>query len=136
MMRQEPPGVVSLEAVRQLAGILPSGMARAVVDAAVHELAARSRRDGTAAIAPGVRDVLSALDVSASGQPFASMDGTRWVSTAEAARLAGVSERSVRRLAESGRIRARRPGRDWQVDHDSAQDYGRERRHASADDDD
>lgn len=127
MTQQQATVSVPLDAVRQLAGILPSGMARAVVDAAVRELAARSRRDGTAAITPGVRDVLAALDVSGSAHPFASMDGTRWVSTAEAARLSGIPQSTVRRLAANGRIRARRPGRDRQVDLDSAMDYGRER---------
>lgn len=131
-MQQEPPGVVSLEAVRQLAGILPSGMARAVVAAAVRELAARSRRDGTAAIAPGVRDVLAALDVvdvSATRHLLGTIDVTRWITTAEAARLAGITERSVQRLAASGRLINRRHGRrSYLIDFASAQDYGRERR--------
>lgn len=129
-MQQEPLGVVSLEAVRQLAGILPSGMARAVVDAAVRELGRRARRDGGApAMAHGLRDVLAALDaagIADTGSPSGTM-GPSLVTVAEAAETAGVSERRVRQLAASGRLRSRRYGRQWLIELSSAEEYRRER---------
>jgi excisionase family DNA binding protein len=44
-----------------------------------------------------------------------------------AARETGLSEQYIRRLAKSGRIRARRAGRDWQIDLESLRDVSRKR---------
>lgn len=108
--------------------IVPPELARQLVDAAVLGLADRARRNGgTVAVAPGLRDLLGRIDASANGHPFARME-TSWLAAGEAAQLAGVSSRHMRRLAASGKVRRRRRGRDWEVDADSARDYGRERR--------
>lgn len=50
---------------------------------------------------------------------------TRYLTVDEASALMGVCPRQVRRLSETGAVIARKPGRDWQVDADSATDYGR-----------
>lgn len=122
------PDTVPLAAVRQLASILPGSLTRAVVETAVLALADEARRDGALRPAPGIALLLRQLDVSATRHPVATMDPTRWITVAEAAPLAGITERSVQRLAASNRLIARRHGeRVWQVDHDSARDYGRNR---------
>ena len=58
--------------------------------------------------------------VSAIGRPFESVGVASWVSIKEAAVRVSRSERQVRRLASTGRVRARRVGdRTWQVDLES-----------------
>jgi excisionase family DNA binding protein len=42
-------------------------------------------------------------------------DSEAWITTAEAARLVGVSDRTVRRWAEKKRLPADRPGRQWLI---------------------
>lgn len=96
-----------------------------------------SARSGGLPLTPELARVLDQLDMSARRQPFTRMavDEARWVTTIEAAALAGVSDRSVQRLAASGRLIARRHGRrGWLIDSSSARDYGRERGHAASDD--
>lgn len=51
----------------------------------------------------------------------------REVTVREAAEVSGLSTRQVRRLAESGALIARKRGRDWHIDSDSASGYGRRR---------
>ncbi|HEY1319564.1 MAG TPA: excisionase family DNA-binding protein [Streptosporangiaceae bacterium] len=53
---------------------------------------------------------------------------TSWLLASEAADVMGVSAAYVRRLAGAGRIRAERRGRDWQIERQAAEDYGRARR--------
>ncbi len=83
-----------------------------------------------------LREELRAAARTASGQPAVILRlvaERSWLTVSEAADVMGVIPRSVRRLARGqlekpGRIRARRAGRDWQIDRQSAEDYGRERR--------
>lgn len=105
---------------------VPPHLCRVVARAAVLGLQVLARRDGAAQSAPGLARLLAELDASASGHQFANLD-EHWIPVTEAAALAGVSERSVRRLAANGRLRARRAGRDWQVSADSAADYRKDR---------
>lgn len=115
MMPQEPP-----------AAVVPPGLARQLVDAAVLGLAQMARRDAGGAVTPGLTALLRQLDASATRHPVGNLDATRWITVAEAAGLAGLTERSVQRLARNGRLIARRHGhRVWQVDEASARDYGR-----------
>lgn len=105
-------------------------VAREVLAILMKGLAVHVRTDGGAL--PGwAQDVCQALDeltdaptpatvrrMSASG-PVVGMVDT-WVTTGLAAGLAGCSERHVRRLAATGRVRARQVGaRTWLVDRDS-----------------
>lgn len=69
---------------------------------------------------------VAARGLTPSRHLLAILDETRWVTVAEAAPLAGISERSVQRLAKSGRLIARRHGqRSWLIDAGSARNYGR-----------
>lgn len=114
-MRQEPHGVT-----------VPPELARPLSRLASVGLDVLSRRDGGLPVAPGLARLLSQLDTADSGHAFATMSETRWIAVAAAAQLAGVSERSVRRLAASGRLIAQRHGlRSWQIDASSARDYAR-----------
>lgn len=117
---------------------VPPGLARPLVDAAILGLAARARRDGGAPPFPGLAALLAELDMSARpelGTHFPRMAEPSWLAAGEAARLTGTSARYVRRLAASGRLRARKRGWAWEIDADSARDYGRERRRGTGDDD-
>ena len=44
-----------------------------------------------------------------------SQGTARWVTTAYAARVAGISQRQIRKLASRGDLRARKSGRRWLV---------------------
>jgi len=78
---------------------------------------------------PFAQEVLEALATAAgervpdtgaaSGTRIATVVTTSWVSVHEAAARHGLSERYIRRLAQTRAIRAQRPGRDWQIDPDS-----------------
>ncbi len=56
---------------------------------------------------------------TASGTPPVTVDPTSWISVHEAAARRGLSEGRIRKLARSGQIRAKRVGRDWQIDQHS-----------------
>ena len=115
MMPQAVPGVV-----------VPAALCAPLLRAAVIGLDTLARRDGTGRPAPGLARLLAELDAAGTGHPLATMSETRWIAVAEAAQLAGVSERQARRLAASGRLIARRHGlRSWQIESSSAGDYGR-----------
>lgn len=94
----------------------------------IRDLKAQAGRNGgPPGIVPGLSAILRQLEASAGRHPVATMAAERWISAAEASRLAGVSERSAQRLAASGRLIARKRRRDWEIDADSARDYGRDR---------
>jgi hypothetical protein len=80
----------------------------------------------------GLRVQLQLAAASASGRPrrilAVPVAPTRELTVAEAAAAAGLSARQVRRLAEGGALIARKRGRDWLVDADSATGYGRSER--------
>ena len=108
--------------------IVPPELCRTVARLAVLGLADRVRRDGGSSVPPGLAALLAELDKSAGGPGFATVEAPSWLAAGEAAHLTGTSARHVRRLARSGRLRARKRGRDWEIEQASAADYGRERR--------
>ena len=46
-----------------------------------------------------------------------------WIDTGTAARLSGYRRAYIRQLAKTGRIDARKIGRDWLVNQESLEDY-------------
>lgn len=52
------------------------------------------------------------------------MSDIQWVTVKTAAEALKLTPQRVRALARDGTLRARKPGRDWQVDPDSVRDYG------------
>jgi excisionase family DNA binding protein len=108
--------------------VVPPGLCRVVARLALLGLADRGRRDGGAPVVPGLAQLLGQLDAAGNGHAPATVVLPSWVTAGEAAEVMGLSRRSVRRLAASGRLIARRPGHEWQVDRQSAEDYARRRR--------
>lgn len=111
---------------------VPPELARVVARLAVLGLAEMSRRDGGAMPrVPGLAALLTELSevghVPETVVPLAPFTTSR-----EAASLAGLSCRQVRRLAANGRLIARRQGWEWQVDRQSAEDYAVRRRQRAA----
>ena len=47
----------------------------------------------------------------------------RYINTQEAMELSGFSGRFIRLLLEQGRIKGRKPGRDWIIDRKSLEEY-------------
>lgn len=122
MMPQVPAGVtVPLELARPLAAVAVLGLA----DYA-------RRNGGPAVVAPRLQELITALAASASAcaTPLARV-GPRQLTTAQAALVMGVSPQRVRQLAAGKRIIASKTGRDWLVDAQAAEDYGRHRGHVS-----
>lgn len=111
--------------------LVPPGLCGAVARLAVLGLREQLRRDGGLPAAPGLAAVLTEL--SSGGRAPETVVLLAPFSSREAAELAGIDPRSARRLAASGRLIARRRGRDWEIDRQSAGDYARERRDRSAD---
>lgn len=73
-------------------------------------------------VPPALRRLPEHLEaLSASGQ---EPDGVsqQWITTTEAAKRTGVSARTVRRQCQTGRIKAQRAGRDWQIPADAVQE--------------
>lgn len=117
--------------------LVPPELCRTLARLAVVGLAELSRRDGGLRPMPGLNDVLRDLehaDIAGTGSTLAKVDPEPLTVKAAALEM-GVSERRVRQLAESGAIIARRHGRAWLVDATAAQEYRRERRRATAHDD-
>jgi excisionase family DNA binding protein len=48
-----------------------------------------------------------------------------WITSADAAELSGYSVENIRKLAASGKVKAQRWGRDWQIDRNSLLAYAR-----------
>ncbi|MDH6141024.1 excisionase family DNA binding protein [Kitasatospora sp. GP30] len=91
-------------------------------------------RNGTLPSVPaldGLRAQLQVTAASACGRPrrilATPVTPVRQLTVDEAARVSGLSPRQVRRLAHDGTLIARKAGRDWQIDEDSANRYGRRR---------
>jgi hypothetical protein len=110
--------------------VVPPHLCRAVARVLVVGLAELSRRDGGVPAAPGLARLLAELSASGHG-PVIVGSVPSGMGTSEAAALIGVAPRSARRLAASGRLIARRCGRDWELDPQSVQDYVRERQRAA-----
>lgn len=58
------------------------------------------------------------------------MGNHRWITTAEAAQILGISMSGIYMALLRGRIRYRKPGRDYQVDSNSVIHYMNTRRGA------
>jgi excisionase family DNA binding protein len=90
------------------------------------------RRTGTTPDIPHLSELRRLLAVAACGRPAAivgsSARAPSFTTTAEAARVMRLSERTVRHLAATGRLIARKEGRDWAIDRQSAEDYQRTER--------
>ena len=118
------------------AAVIPADLAALnayLVEHAVREI---GRRDGGV---PRMHDltellaILRAAAASASGRPkpMLAARADRSMTVNEAAAETGLSERHVRRLAAEGVLIARKKGRDWQIDADSAAGYARGDAHGS-----
>jgi excisionase family DNA binding protein len=101
--------------VRQLRDLLAAHVVRA------------ARRDGVtvpALLLAFLSDLSAAVDAAA-GQPVPHAEPlplppvTVDMTVVDAARVMGASPEYVRRLCRKGRLRARRPGRDWQIEGDA-----------------
>ena len=118
MMQQHPAGVT-----------VPPELCRFLHVAVLAQVREDEYRNG--ALAPaGLLALLAELRAAASGRAAGRIGTveTRWVTVAEAAGLAGVSQRRIRQLAAERKIRSRRHGRDWQIDPQSARDWPARRR--------
>ena len=119
MMQQHPAGVT-----------VPPELCRFLHVAVLTQLQAEERLNAGGIPPAGLAELLRELRVSARRTPAATIgtvDPTP-VTVAEAAELAGVSPRRIQQLAAEGKIRARRFGRDWQIDPQSARDWPARRR--------
>lgn len=98
---------------------VPPALSRVLARAARLGLAELDRRDGGLPAVPGLAALLDELGAVASARPLAMVEA-RPVTAAEAAAAAGVSPQRIRQLCASGQLIARRHGRDWLIDPDSA----------------
>ncbi|MBT2450932.1 helix-turn-helix domain-containing protein [Streptomyces sp. ISL-43] len=110
--------------------LVPAAVAGEVLRALVRDLTARVRADG-GEVSPAVRRLLYALHAadeqhqqasSAAGTP-AVAPATVELTAQQAAALLECSPEYARRLARSGRLRARRAGPVWLVDAASLEAY-------------
>lgn len=123
--REPPAGVV-----------VPAELTRMVEALIRYGLDGFERRNGVAPDIPGLNALLvqlRAAAVTASGtrrRIVVSPAGTAGhnLTSSEAAQVMGISPRRVRGLAKRGDLIARKRGRDWQIDADSATGYGDRRR--------
>ena len=110
---------------------IPPHLARPLARLVVIGLSELERRNGGLPLTPGLASLLA--DLSGFGHAAAMLaaeaHGT-WVVSGEAAALTGLTERSARRLAASGRVIARRAGGTWLIDRESIEDYARRTRAA------
>jgi len=107
-------------------------LAAYLLDYAVKDI---GHRNGGAPKMHDLAELLSTVRAgaaSASGRPLCTLAVTadRFIPVSEAAVIAGVSERHMRRLARSGALRAVKRGRDWSIDQDAAHEYTA-RRHST-----
>lgn len=127
---------------------IPDAAARIVWEALRDHLAAAAATNGGGGLHPDARALLDALraaawrhhtGLSATGQPArpgghdgpdASPAATEVTTSVAAARL-GVSARTVRRLAATGRLPARRHGRAWAIHLDPEDAHDRPDTHPS-----
>ncbi|MEO0594858.1 MAG: helix-turn-helix domain-containing protein [Chloroflexota bacterium] len=47
----------------------------------------------------------------------------KWISTADASEIMGITQQAVQRLCRKGRIECQKFGRDWMVSSEDAQNY-------------
>lgn len=111
--------------------MVPAELCGPVLRGLVRDLAEQSRRGGGLSPAPGLAALLNAL--AEVGQPgrVIGVRAVRQLASDQAAEVIGCSARSARRLAASGVLRATRPGHEWLIEADSAEDFARRRRSAA-----
>jgi hypothetical protein len=116
------------------AAVIPADLAPLnayLVEYAVKEI---TRRNGGApAVMHDLAELLAILrmpapSVSGRPRPMLPMRAERFLTVSEAVVITGLSDRQVRRLAAEQVLIARKKGRDWQIDADSAAGYGQRRR--------
>lgn len=112
--------------------MVPAELAGLVDRLVGYGLAVLEQRNGTAptlAGLEGLRVQLQLAAASSSGRPkrilAVPVAPASELTVAEAAAAAGLSARQVRRLAEGGALIARKRGRDWLIDADSARNRSR-----------
>lgn len=116
--------------------MVPAELARPLARLAVTGARAVQERDGGLPLAPGMAGLLAELAMSGSGHavrsvaPVTPRSPGRWLTVGQAAGLMRLTCRHVRRLARGGRLTARRAGRAWLIDPDSAEDYRKGRARA------
>jgi excisionase family DNA binding protein len=106
---------------------VPPALARPLRALLADHVAYSARRNGVM-VSPLLLGFLADLDAVVDPPALGSADGTTSapsgtvepvMTVAEAARSMGASPEYVRRLCRSGRLRARRPGREWLIDPES-----------------
>jgi excisionase family DNA binding protein len=123
----------SLDTAAETAGsaVIPPHLVRLTVFLVEHAVKDLCLRNGSLSAMPDLPDLLTVLHSaapSARGRPSRILDQparARYLTTSEAAAVMQISARRVRHHAASGRIIARRAGRDWLIDADSARGYRR-----------
>jgi excisionase family DNA binding protein len=121
-------------------GVTVPGELAGLVDLLLgYGLAVLQQRNGaapTVAGLDGLRVQLQVAAASASGRPrrilAVPVARAPELTVTEAARSCGLSARQVRRLAESGALIARKRGRDWLIDRQSAEQRSRTWREQAA----
>lgn len=108
--------------------VVPPDVARELLRPLVLGLAARVRADGTPLSARAIaflRALHNAAEQPASSAPGTSPDApaTVEITAHQAAQLMGCSTEYVRRLARTGRVRARRAGPAWLIEATSLDAY-------------
>jgi excisionase family DNA binding protein len=109
---------------------VPASLCPVLARLAVLGLMEQVQRDGGLPPAHGLAALLTALSASGRVSETVVSLSAPFNTSREAASLLGLSCREVRRLAANGRLIAKRPGRDWQIDTESILNYAKERRAA------
>lgn len=119
---------VHARTARRNGGAMSSALAEVsgVVSSIAADREARRHRESARAVPPAP----SASGPSALDRPTSAPSVSEWITTAEAARRLGVTERQARRLARDGRVRARQDDRGtWRLDGRAVGTYGGQRGH-------
>ena len=112
---------------------VPAGLCAPLHRLAVIGKQVIQRDSGGLPLVAGMDDLLAELARSASGPGLRNVDPVitrkgEWITAGQAAEVADLSARHVRRLARGGRLIAVRAARDWLIDRQSAEMYGRDRK--------
>lgn len=107
--------------------VVPAELCRPLARLAVLGLAELTRRDGDVRPAAGVLALLTELAEVGHAVPSVESRAVRQLASGQAAAVIGCSPRSARRMAASGKLRASRPGHEWLIDQESAEDLARRR---------
>jgi excisionase family DNA binding protein len=113
--------------------LVPCELARPLARLAITGAKMVSDRDGGLVLPPGMATLLAELATFAGEIPARTVGAvppctpSAELTVGEAAAVTSLSAQRVRYLARSGRLIARRAGRDWLIDRLAAEDYARRR---------